>query len=117
MFRIMSLDQAIAVQQDTIAWLHGLLVFVVAGPRQHPKRHSCCLELGNPTSRASKWPVVTGVRIAHASGVKIENPVEAGHEHPGGDSAVQQLVDACQHFTGGCFSWAATRSIVHVDAI
>src|SRR5215472_35720 len=84
-FRIMRLDQAIAVKQDTVARLHSLLVFLIAGPRQHPKRQAGCLELGNSISSAPIGPVVPGVRIAQASAVRIEDAVEAGHEHTGGN--------------------------------
>jgi hypothetical protein len=81
----MSLDQAIAVEEDAVFLSENGFFFLLAHLGHKPQgRPPSPQFLGLVTTMPQVGQVVTRVGVAQGSALELEDGIEAGHEHLGG---------------------------------
>ena len=94
---VVSLYQPVAVEQDAVTLSQRDLSLLVAHPWHKPQRHSSCLQLLAIATMRQVRQIVACVSVSQASAVGVEDGVEAGGEHVGGDASQQRLVDLLKY--------------------
>src|SRR5215212_8659280 len=84
-FGVVSLDQAVAVEEGTIASIKHRLLLLVTHPRHEPQGHPPGPQLLGIPTMPEVGQVVARVGVAQATALRVEDGVEAGDKHVGGD--------------------------------
>src|SRR5215212_2000133 len=91
---VVSLYEPVAVEKCCLALLEHDLLLLIAHPRHDPQGHPPGPKLlALATMVAQVGQVVARVSVAQGSALRVEDGVEAGYEHVGGDASQQRLVD------------------------
>src|SRR5829696_1579269 len=80
-FRVVGLDQPVAVEEGRLAGLQGRLLLLIAHPWHKPQGHPSSPEFLRGTVTMEVRQIVAGIGVAEATAVGIEYGVEAGDEH------------------------------------
>ena len=90
------LDDAVGVQEHRVARRQDGLLLLVVHARHEPERHAARAQLDDAVRGLDVGEVVPGVGEPQAARGRLEDAVEAGHEHLGRHVGAQVLVDALQ---------------------
>src|SRR5215217_3418051 len=95
--QIVGLHQPVAVKQDAIPFSQEGVALLVGHAGHQAQRHSPRPELLCILITPQVGQVVSCVGVTEASALRLQESVEAGHEHVGWDAGAQRLVDPSEY--------------------
>ena len=94
--RVVRLYEPVAVEEHARVKIEGCVALLVVHSGHQPERHAGGAELGLLGAIAHERQTVSGVRIAQVPARRLEDPVEAGHEHVLRDLWAEVVVDSAK---------------------
>src|SRR5437588_8824489 len=97
---VVGFNQTIAIKNDSLPWSQqGFLLFILHLGHQ-TKWHASRLEFIRAPLPMAIRQVLACVRVAKQAGTRIEDGIEAGHEHPWWNVRMQDGIGLSQRRTG-----------------
>src|SRR5215210_8537020 len=96
-FGVVGLDQPVAVEKDALSSIEFDLLLLIPRVRHKPQGHPPGPKLLGIVPTPEVGQVMTGVGVAQATPLGVEDGVEAGHERVGWYVGKKRLVDPLEH--------------------